>query len=131
MFVEIREGEIDVSEVRSRLQLSGTGAVVVFEGIIRPSEEGKRVDAVYYEAYREMAERQMESILEEAGREGIMDAAAVHRIGLVRAGETSVVVAVCSEHRAEAFRACAEIIAKIKETVPIWKKEVGEVSRWK
>ena len=102
------------------------GAVVTFQGTTR------EVDELTYEAYREMAEERIAAIVSEAiERHGLEAAAAEHRVGSVPLGEASVAVAVSAAHRAEAFAGAREIIDRIKEEAPIWKKEVeGAQQRW-
>jgi MoaE-MoaD fusion protein len=97
------------------------GAVVTFHGVTR------EVDELEYEAYAEMAERQIAEIVSEAlERHGLCAAAAEHRTGTVPRSEPSVVVAVSAPHRGEAFAGAREIIDRIKAQAPIWKKESGE-----
>ncbi|HWF36463.1 MAG TPA: molybdopterin converting factor subunit 1 [Solirubrobacteraceae bacterium] len=99
----------------------GAGAVVTFHGVTREVEE------LEYEAYAEMAERQIAEIVSEAvERHGLCAAAAEHRTGTVARSEPSVVVAVSAPHRGEAFAGAREIIDRIKALAPIWKKESGE-----
>jgi molybdopterin synthase catalytic subunit len=97
------------------------GAVVTFHGVTR------EVDELQYEAYAEMAERQIAEIVSEAlERHGLCAAAAEHRTGTVPRSEPSVVVVVSAPHRGEAFAGAREIIDRIKALAPIWKKESGE-----
>jgi molybdopterin synthase catalytic subunit len=97
------------------------GAVVTFQGVTR------QVDHLDYEAYVEMAERQMAEIVQRAiERHGLCAAAAEHRIGVVELSEPSVAIAVSAPHRDEAFAGAREIIDEIKARAPIWKKEEGE-----
>jgi molybdopterin synthase catalytic subunit len=97
------------------------GAVVTFHGVTRD------VDELEYEAYAEMAERQIAEIVTEAvARHGLCAAAAEHRTGTVALSEPSVVVAVSAPHRGEAFAGAREIIDRIKAQAPIWKKESGD-----
>ena len=103
------------------------GAVVTFLGTTRDSFEGKRVLRLEYEAYPEMAHRTLEAIRQELRDEfGVGDVAIGHRIGVVDIGEISLVVAVASPHRREAFEACHEAVDRLKHRVPIWKKEFYE-----
>ena len=97
------------------------GAVVTFHGVTREVKE------LEYEAYAEMAERQIAEIVTEAvARHGLCAAAAEHRTGTVPRSEPSVVVAVSAPHRGEAFAGAREIIDRIKAQAPIWKKESGD-----
>lgn len=103
------------------------GAVVTFCGVVRDNSGGKRTDYLVYDAYEEMAERKMAEIGAEVGRRwSIGDIAMVHRVGRLEIGEISVLIAVSSPHRPQAFEACRYAIDRLKEVVPIWKKEVGE-----
>ena len=103
------------------------GAVVTFSGVVRDHSGETRTDHLVYEAYPEMAEKKMAAIGEEIrARWGIEDVAILHRVGRLEIGETSVLIAVASSHRAAGFQACRYAIDRLKETVPIWKKEVGE-----
>jgi MoaE-MoaD fusion protein len=100
------------------------GAVVVFDGIVRNHSRNRETVYLDYEAYEEMALRQMESLAHEAiGRFGVRHVTLVHRLGRLNVGETSVLIVVASAHRAQAFDACRWIIDTLKKTVPIWKKE--------
>lgn len=105
----------------------GAGAVVVFEGVTR------EVDALDYEAYAEMAEREIEQVLRACvERHGLLAAAAEHRTGKVALGEPSVVIAVSAPHRVEAFAGAREAIDAIKDRAPIWKREErsGVAGEW-
>jgi molybdopterin synthase catalytic subunit len=107
-----------------RLKRPGSGAVVVFEGVVRDHAGGRQVLFLDYEAYEPMALARMAEIGREARREFAVDGLGmVHRVGRVRRGETSVVVVVAAAHRAAAFGACRTIIDRLKQVVPIWKKE--------
>lgn len=103
------------------------GAVVTFLGTTRDSFDGKKVIRLEYEAYEEMARRKLEEIRQQLKAEfGVEDVAIGHRIGVVEIGEISLVVAVASPHRDEAFHACHEAVNRLKHSVPIWKKEFYE-----
>ncbi len=117
---------LDPAEITRQVQQDTNGAVVTFLGTTRDNFEGKRVLHLEYEAYEEMAVKKLEEIRQEAQAEfGIEDIAIAHRIGAVPIGEISLVVAVASPHRQEAFLACHRLVDRLKETVPIWKKEVA------
>jgi MoaE-MoaD fusion protein len=103
------------------------GAALVFEGVVRNQTRGRKTLYLDYEAYEAMALEQMEALAAEALQKfQIRDVALVHRLGRLDIGETSVVVAVASAHRAAAFEACRWLIDTLKRTVPIWKKEYFE-----
>ncbi len=100
------------------------GAVVVFDGIVRNNSRGRRTLHLDYEAYEEMALKQMTALVGEARTQfGVRQVTIVHRLGRLEVGETSVLIVVASAHRAEAFDACRWVIDTLKKTVPIWKKE--------
>jgi molybdopterin synthase catalytic subunit len=103
------------------------GAIATFIGTTRNNSEGRRVIALDYEAYPEMAQKELARVGEEAKKNwDIRRMAIVHRIGPVQITEPSVMIAVSAAHREAAFAACRFAIEQIKRTVPIWKKEVYE-----
>ena len=96
------------------------GAVVTFCGVVRNHSGETSTDFLVYDAYKEMAEKKMSEIGDQAKKQwNIEDVAILHRIGRLEIGEISVLIAVASPHRAEAFDACRYVIDKLKETVPI------------
>ncbi len=100
------------------------GAVCIFDGIVRDNTRGRSTLFLDYEAYREMALEQMHSLAAQAvARFGVRQIALIHRLGRLHVGETSVLIAVASAHRAAAFDACRWLIDTLKQTVPIWKRE--------
>ncbi len=102
------------------------GAYVLFEGVVRDHHEGKAVESIFYDAYRPMAEKEIESILREVQAQfPDVALAVVHRLGHLVVGDASIAIVAASPHRAESFAACRLVIDRIKETVPIWKKERG------
>lgn len=104
----------------------GAGAVVVFLGTVRAVTGDRRTAAIDYEAYEAMAEREMNRIAREAtGRWPLVRLHMAHRTGRLEVGEVSVVVAASAPHRPDAFAACRWAIDRIKETVPIWKREIA------
>jgi molybdopterin synthase catalytic subunit len=91
---------------------------------VRNNSNGRQTLFLDYEAYEELAVKQMRQLVEQAiERFGIRDAAIVHRLGRLKVGETSVLIVVAAAHRAPAFEACRWLIDTLKKTVPIWKKE--------
>ena len=130
--IEVTREPLDPEVVTRKVVKHTNGAVVTFLGTTRDNFEGKRVITLEYEAFEEMAVKKLEEI-----RQGLMaefqieDIAIAHRIGRVDIGQISLVVAVASPHRKEAFLACHEAVDRLKSTVPIWKKEIYEDgSRW-
>lgn len=101
------------------------GAVATFTGTTRARSRGREVVRLEYEAYEGMAEVEMERIAADLKvRHSLIEVAIHHRVGIVGIGETSVVIAVSSAHRADALAACAEAIDTLKGSVPLWKKEI-------
>ena len=100
------------------------GAVVVFDGIVRNNSRGRETLYLDYEAYEEMAAKQMNELAGQAiSRFGVRQVTIVHRLGRLQVGETSVLIIVASAHRAPAYEASRWLIDTLKKTVPIWKKE--------
>ena len=119
--------ELHPDQFTSLVRRETSGAVVTFLGTTRDTFEGKRVVRLEYEAYEEMAYRKLEEIRQQLKTEfGAEEVAIGHRIGVVDIGEISLVVAVASPHRSEAFHACHEAVNRLKHSVPIWKKEFYE-----
>ncbi len=115
---------IETPRVLATLKRGEDGAALVFEGVVRNQTRGRKTLYLDYEAYEEMALQQMESLANQALQQfQIRDVAIVHRLGRLEIGETSVLIAVASAHRAAAFDACRWLIDTLKRTVPIWKKE--------
>ena len=115
---------IDAEKLIVAAKRGEDGAVVVFEGIVRNHSHGRQTLYLDYEAYEEMALRQMDELAHEARRRfGVRKVILVHRLGRLNVGETSVLIVVASAHRAQAFEACRWLIDTLKQTVPIWKKE--------
>ena len=121
---EIVDHPIDAGLVTAAVANAKTGATVTFIGTTRDHNDGRTVTQLEYEAYREMALAEMRKVGDVATqRWPIAAIAIVHRIGVVPIGEASVVIAVSAAHRAAAFEACHFAIDRLKEVVPIWKKE--------
>ncbi len=124
---QIVDGPIVAEEVVRRVEDPGNGAICVFYGVVRDHAlSGRATRFLEYEAYAEMAEAKMAEIAEEMRRRwGIEHVAMTHRIGRLAVGEPSVVIAVGTPHRKLAFEACEYAIDRLKQEVPIWKKEIG------
>ena len=118
---------IPTQELADGLKAPGDGAVVVFEGIVRNNSRGRKTLHLEYEAYEPMAVRKMEEVGREThGKFPIDRIGMVHRLGRLEIGETSVAIIVTSAHRRAAFEACRFAIDRLKQIVPIWKKEYFE-----
>ena len=125
--IEITHAPLNPDAVAARVRRDSNGAVVTFLGATRDSTADRRVLHLEYEAYRPMADNQLARIAAEiADRWGIQDVAIAHRLGRLEIGDISLIVAIASPHRAPAFEACAYAIDRIKQIVPIWKKEFFE-----
>lgn len=119
---------ISLDEIAAKVLKPETGAVAVFGGVVRNVSAGKAVAHLEYEAYEDMALAKLRQVADEARAKWpkIVDIAIVQRIGHLKVGENAVVVAVSSPHRNDGcFEACAYAINRLKQIVPIWKKEVG------
>lgn len=123
---EVTTRNISVDEVVARLADPAIGAVVTFVGVVRNNSEGREVLYLDYEAYPEMAEEALRQIGDEIRIrwETIREVTIVHRVGRLEIGETAVVIALSAAHRQETFDALRYAIDRLKEIVPIWKKEV-------
>jgi molybdopterin synthase catalytic subunit/molybdopterin converting factor small subunit len=125
--VSIVHERIDAHTTVTSLERPEDGALVIFDGMVRNNSRGRRTLYLIYEAYVEMALEQMRALRTTALADfPIRDVAIVHRLGKIEIGESSVLIAVASAHRAAAFDACRWLIDTLKKTVPIWKKEYFE-----
>jgi molybdopterin synthase catalytic subunit len=116
---------LSLERAAAEVASDGAGAIATFVGTTRARSRGRDVIRLEYEAYEGMAEAEMARIASELrGRHDVIDVAIHHRVGPVEIGETSVVIAVSAAHRAAAFDACREAIDTLKQTVPLWKKEL-------
>jgi molybdopterin synthase catalytic subunit len=127
-FLRITPAPIDEPAlIAERSMTAAMGAVINFLGIVRGSEEGKRISAIDYEAFLKMAEHQFTLLFDEVEKRWPIESVRlVHRIGVVKVNEPSLWVEVVAPHRGEAFAACQFLIDRMKETVPIWKKPIQQ-----
>jgi molybdopterin synthase catalytic subunit len=124
---EIVHDILDVRTLALQVASQSDGAIVTFSGIVRGTNQGKKVLFLEYEAYPEMAAKMMERIGKEIRDNwGLSSVRMQHRVGRLNVGETSVVIVVAAPHRDDAFAACQYGINRLKRIVPIWKKEVFE-----
>jgi molybdopterin synthase catalytic subunit len=122
--IQLTHQPIDTEKLVASVRTPEAGAVVLFLGIAREHTQGRRTQSLDYEAYGEMAARQLAKLESEACRRWpIARCAIVHRLGHLELAETSVGVAVSTPHRQDAFEAAKWLIDAIKRVVPIWKKE--------
>jgi MoaE-MoaD fusion protein len=123
----LQSAPIDVAQVMAEVGRPDAGAIAMFVGTTRDHARGRAVTHLEYDAYPEMAEAEMARIAAavKVGHDAL-EVAIVHRVGHVPIGEASVVIAVAAAHRGQAMDACREAIDTLKQTVPVWKKEVFE-----
>ena len=122
---KITSEEIELGDVIRAVEAGDAGAIVHFLGVVRNNTEGREVSYLEYEAYPPMAEKKMAEIAQEVQEKwGLDRVAMIHRVGRLEIGEVSVAVAVASPHRKEAFEACHYAMNRLKQIVPIWKREV-------
>ena len=125
--IYITSDKLDSQACTEAVTYPGAGGIVVFIGTVRDATKGKRVLHLEFETYEVMALKEMAKIAEAAtAKWGLHKIVIHHRTGLVPIGEEAVVIACSSAHRKEAFQACEYAIDTLKETVPIWKKEIFE-----
>lgn len=118
---------LDLRAVVAEVERDDAGAVATFVGTVRRRSRGRAVLRLEYEAYEEMAEEMLRALAADLkARHELSEVAIHHRVGRVEIGEPSVVIAVSAPHRAAALEACREAIDTLKETIPLWKKEVYE-----
>ena len=124
ILVDVRDEPLSVDECMRAVTHPSVGGVCVFVGVVRDHADGKDVARLDYEAYTDLAIKEMRRILAALMAETPgLRLAATHRVGQLAVGDLAVVVAAGAPHRAEAFAGCRAAIDRIKETVPVWKKE--------
>jgi len=124
---KVTDQPISIDDVVREVVDDPYGGITTFIGVVRGNSQGKKVLYLEYEAYDEMAEKKMREIGDEVcQRWEDSKIAMIHRVGHLEIGEASIVIAVATPHRKEAFEACRYAIDRVKQTVPIWKKEVWE-----
>jgi molybdopterin synthase catalytic subunit len=122
--IQLTTNPIDSQAVLDAVRSPAAGAVVLFLGTVREITDGRRTESLDYECYGEMAHAQLARLEDEArGRWNLVECLVVHRTGHLPVGETSVAIAASAAHRAAAFDAASWLIDRIKQVVPIWKKE--------
>jgi len=125
--ISITSETIDICKILLDTMDNWAGGTVLFTGSVRDHNEDGTVSEIYYEAYKEMAEKNLTEIeIEARTKWNVKKFVAVHRVGNLKVGEVAVAVAASAEHRKEAFEACRYGIDEIKIRVPIWKKEVAD-----
>lgn len=131
MFV-VSDQIINREDLVKEVECPEAGAIAIFDGVVRNNAEGKKVLRMEYEANKEMAEKMMKELADETMKKyPVLGVAIQHRTGMLEIGESSIIIAVSSAHRAAAFDACRYLIDTLKVTLPIWKKEYFEEgSNW-
>ncbi|HMQ00604.1 MAG TPA: molybdenum cofactor biosynthesis protein MoaE [Cyclobacteriaceae bacterium] len=125
--VLIRDKPLDIKSCYQQVKDAAAGGIDVFVGTVRNQTKEKKVLRLEYEAYAPMAEKEIRRIIEKAAANWkIIHAVVHHRIGTLMPEEEAVIIALSTAHRQAAFEACKYIIDEMKQTVPIWKKEVFE-----
>jgi molybdopterin synthase catalytic subunit len=123
---DVRESPLGVDEAIDAARHPEHGGIAVFVGVVRNHNDGRPVTLLEYEAYASMAKKQMLAIVQEIeGEVPGARLAALHRVGRLEVGDAAVVCVASTPHRGDAFRACQLLIDRIKERVPIWKREHG------
>lgn len=131
---EITSEPLSIDDVVARLEDPANGAVGTFVGVVRGETDGRKTQYLEYEAYPDMAQKQLGQIGDEIRERWptIREVAIVHRVGRLEVGEAIVVIAVSSAHRREVFAATHYAIDRLKQIVPVWKKEVWtDGEKWK
>lgn len=125
--IQIKEEALSVEECTQLVADGAAGGTTVFVGTVRNMTKGKRVLRLEFEAYVPMAVKEMNKIAEEIVKKwGALQVVIHHRVGVLEIEDIAVIIAVATPHRKAAFEACEYAIDTLKETVPIWKKEVFE-----
>lgn len=125
--VRLVRGRIVPHDIVPAMERPEDGAIVIFDGVVRNHSRNRKTLYLDYDAYEAMALAKLRELAAEAtSRFAIRNVAVVHRLGRLEIGESSVLIAVFSAHRAAAFEACRWLIDTLKRTVPIWKKEYFE-----
>jgi molybdopterin synthase catalytic subunit len=125
MMFEITSDVLDPAPLVAAVRRDESGAVALFYGVVRNENMGRAVQYLEYDAYPEMAIKKMREVADEVrAKFPVTGIGVLHRIGRLEIGETSLLVAVSSGHRGEAFDACHYAVDRIKQIVPVWKKEV-------
>jgi MoaE-MoaD fusion protein len=126
LYARVLAEDLSVDRCVAQVSSRDAGGIVTFTGMVRRHSRGHEIDHLEYEAYGEMAVKEMLQLIREIEAEVPGARLAVeHRVGRLEIGDLAVVIAAAAPHRAEAFVACRAMIDRLKERVPIWKKEIG------
>jgi molybdopterin synthase catalytic subunit len=125
--IELLDGDLSPDRCLAAVRTAGAGGAVLFVGSVRDFSDGRHVTRLEYEAYEPMALEKLQQVAcETTDRWPVLGMAIQHRVGTLDIGDDAVIIAVSCPHRAAAFEACRYAIDRLKEIVPIWKKEFGE-----
>ncbi|MFW6040216.1 MAG: molybdenum cofactor biosynthesis protein MoaE [Thermoplasmatota archaeon] len=131
--IRVTEEDFNIDEIKRKVYSKESGAIVVFNGVVRGYNKGKEVEKLELQSYEDMTEKELEKVRQEAITNfDLSDVFIVHRVGELEVGENIVGIVVSAAHRGEAFDACKYCIDRLKEIVPLWKKEttISGESRW-
>ncbi len=133
VLIEIIPDKINTMTVLDFISVPSAGSVLLFNGTVRDNEDGEPVKYLFYEAYKEMAIKEMQKLINKSFSEyELLRIAVIHRVGRINIGDISISIGVSSPHRKDSYLASKFLIDNIKETVPIWKKEtLSSLSKWK
>lgn len=120
----LTDQSISLSDFVSQVESMKSGAIATFSGNVRSVDNGKEVARLSYEVHPSTKDVLDVVVREVASRHDVIAVAVAHRYGEIPIGESAFIVAVASEHRGEAFAACAEIVDEVKAKIPIWKHQV-------
>ncbi|MEM7102162.1 MAG: molybdenum cofactor biosynthesis protein MoaE [Bacteroidota bacterium] len=127
IYINVSDKPLDVANCLALVGDDSAGGVSIFVGTVRNKTKGKNVIRLEFEAYEPMAVSEMEKIARIAQQKwGAASVVIQHRVGVLEIGDIPVIIAVSTPHRKAAFEACQYAIDTLKETVPIWKKEIFE-----
>lgn len=122
----LTEEPIDSAALSRRTMRPSDGACIIFEGVVRDHHEGRAVQSIFYDAYRPMAEKEIDKVVRGVEAEWPdVRVSVLHRLGHLDVGDVSISIVCTAPHRAEAYEASRAVIDRVKQTVPIWKKERG------
>jgi molybdopterin synthase catalytic subunit len=123
---EVTRNPIDKAALEARLLTGAAGAIVTFDGVVREQTKGRPVITLQYEAYEPMAVKEMRKVGDEIRTRwpDVLHIGMIHRFGELQVTESSIAIVITSPHRKVAFEACHYAIDRVKQTVPIWKKEI-------
>lgn len=125
LWSEVTTDPLDTAAARARVASAASGAVVVFEGVVRDHDDGRRVTMIEYEGHPSADEVMRAAAEAVAARHPALTGMVVlHRLGPLQIGDAALVVAVASPHRAEAFAGCAAVVDEVKRVLPVWKRQV-------